>query len=114
MAWMYPIPVVLFPAAPEFPEVSAIKQEAHDLIERSLAEVSDDVAGVSIERQVVEGSASEALLERANKADLLVLGSRGLGGFRGLLLGSVSQQCVLHATRPTVVVPLPDLPREPG
>jgi nucleotide-binding universal stress UspA family protein len=35
----------------------------------------------------------------------MVLGSRGHGAFSGMLLGSVSQHCVQHATRPTVVVP---------
>jgi nucleotide-binding universal stress UspA family protein len=94
--------------AKEFPEVSVIRREAEDLIERSLAKVADDVAGLDIERGVVEGTASEVLLERAKDADLLVVGSRGLGGFAGLLLGSVSQQCVIHTTRPTVVVPSPN------
>jgi nucleotide-binding universal stress UspA family protein len=38
-------------------------------------------------------------------ADLLVVGSRGYGGFRGLLLGSVSQQCAQHAPCPVVIIP---------
>jgi len=50
------------------------------------------------------GGATEVLLEESRSADLMVLGSRGLGGFRGLLLGSVSQQCVAHAACPVVVV----------
>jgi nucleotide-binding universal stress UspA family protein len=103
--WTYPIPVALSPVAPEFPEVSKIKKEAHDFIERSIEAVRDDVAGVNIERQVAKGTPSQVLLERAKDADLLVVGSRGLGGFGGLVLGSVSQQCVLHTTRPAVVAP---------
>ena len=57
-----------------------------------------------VRRQVVCDLPSRALLERAVDADLLVVGARGLGGFRGLLLGSVSQHCVHHATVPTVIV----------
>src|SRR5918995_507309 len=43
--------------------------------------------------------------EAANDADILVVGSRGLGGFTGLLLGSVSQQCAHNAPCPLVIVP---------
>jgi nucleotide-binding universal stress UspA family protein len=43
-------------------------------------------------------------LEASKYADMLVVGSRGMGGFRELLLGSVSQQCVHHAACPVVIV----------
>ncbi len=63
---------------------------------------------VAITRRVVEGGAAQVLLDASKGADLLVVGSRGRGGFKGLLLGSVSQQCVHHARIPVVVVPPPD------
>ena len=58
-----------------------------------------DVVGVS-----VEGAPAAELIAAAADADLLVVGSRGEGGFKGLLLGSVSHQCALHAPSPVVIV----------
>lgn len=55
----------------------------------------------------IELTATQSLLSEAKGAGLLVVGSRGRGGFTGLLLGSVSQQCIHHAVCPVVVVPQP-------
>jgi nucleotide-binding universal stress UspA family protein len=75
---------------------------------RTLDEVVDatDARGLAepIERIVVCGSAARELLDAAKGADLLVVGSRGRGGFAGLVLGSVSEQCVRHAGCPVLVV----------
>jgi nucleotide-binding universal stress UspA family protein len=57
--------------------------------------------------QVVNDLPARALLEAADGAWMLVVGRRGLGGFQGLLLGSVSQQVVHHAACPVLVVPEP-------
>lgn len=73
--------------------------------EATLGEAIPDPGGVDVERRVVEGAAAAALVEESRGADLLVVGSRGLGGFRGLLLGSVGQQVTHHAACPVVVVP---------
>jgi nucleotide-binding universal stress UspA family protein len=53
------------------------------------------------------GHASEALVDEAKDATMLVVGSRGHGGFVGMLIGSISQGCVTHASCPVVVVPEP-------
>ena len=86
----------------------SLMEEAEQEAERELGDVVAEVAGdnldVPIERSVVEGPAAERLLEAAAGADLLVVGSRGHGGFHGLLLGSVSQQCAHHAPCPVVIV----------
>jgi nucleotide-binding universal stress UspA family protein len=57
-----------------------------------------------VERRVVCDIPARALLTAAAEGQMLVIGARGLGGFRGLLLGSVSRQCLHHAEVPTVVV----------
>ena len=59
---------------------------------------------VLIETRAVEGQAADVLVHASKDADMLVVGSRGRGGFRELLLGSVSQQCAHHAACPVVIV----------
>lgn len=72
-----------------------------DTLDRAGAESRD----VAIRRFVAAREPAETLVEMSDDADLLVLGTRGRGGFKGLLLGSVSQQCIQHARCPVVVVP---------
>jgi nucleotide-binding universal stress UspA family protein len=82
-----------------------LEQGAWHNVERALNDA--DTTGVETRTVVREGGAANVLLEEAQDADLLVVGSRGLGGFRGLLLGSVGQQCAHHASCPLVIVPHP-------
>jgi nucleotide-binding universal stress UspA family protein len=82
-----------------------LRDDADELLESVIAGVvSETDADVEIVRSVVEGPPASALIAASDGADLLVVGSRGLGGFRGLLLGSVGQQCVHHANCPVVIV----------
>ncbi len=60
---------------------------------------------VAVATEIVAGDASQLLLESAVDADVLVVGSRGRGGFKGVLLGSVSQRVAQHAPCPLVIVP---------
>lgn len=93
-------PVSVYPIAPAEFEESAMKG-----LENSLAALADEVAGLDVEQVIEQGQASEVLVEQAEGAELLVVGTRGHGGFAGLLLGSVSQQCTHHAHCPVVIVP---------
>lgn len=79
--------------------------EARRLIEDSLAAVDTGGLEDAIEVRPVKGAPAAAVLDAAEAATLVVVGSRGLGGFKGLLLGSVSQHVIHHAGCPVVVVP---------
>jgi nucleotide-binding universal stress UspA family protein len=70
----------------------------------ALDEVRAEAGDVEVETATAEGQAARVLLDASKDADLLVVGSRGLGGFRDLLLGSVSQQCGHYCTCPVVIV----------
>ncbi|MFF3460599.1 universal stress protein [Streptomyces sp. NPDC002730] len=69
-----------------------------------LHKVLGESGAAEVRKRLVRGNPVEVLLSEAEGAEALVVGSRGLGGFRRTLLGSVSQQCALHATCPVVIV----------
>lgn len=102
--------VVVVHAFPHFPRVTtptrADSREIHEA--RDLAAAVVDrlrATGVEAEPDVLEGPAAEAILNAADahEADLIVVGSRGLGQFGGLLLGSTSDRVVHYATVPVLV-----------
>ena len=84
----------------------AVRSQADELLEALLGELGETVSGVEVQQTVVEDRhPADALVQLSVDADLLVVGSRGRGGFSELLLGSVSHAAVLHAVCPVVVVP---------
>lgn len=85
---------------------AAARARANDVLAAALHPLKDALAGIDVQRAVVDDRhPGEALLDASRDADLLVVGSRGRGGFGQLLLGSVSHAVVLHAACPVVVVP---------
>jgi nucleotide-binding universal stress UspA family protein len=85
-------------------ELEDFRRGAAAMLDETLREVGAEVDGVAIERRVDQGTAAAVLVEESRGADLLVVGSRGHGGFAQVLLGSVSQQCAQHAFCPVVIV----------
>ena len=81
-----------------------LEQNAEEILRRAAEVAREGLPEVKIETRTVEGQPADVLVGAARDADLLVVGSRGVGGFRELLLGSVSQQCAQHATCPVVIV----------
>jgi nucleotide-binding universal stress UspA family protein len=74
-----------------------------DVVDEVLAEAPS--RSVTVERNVIAGEPTDALLAASEDAELLVLGARGIGAVKALVLGSVSQACVSRATVPVVIIP---------
>ena len=94
-------------AAPEIPPENLAKQ-AEQKLEAVLEEVFGERRPARLTSRVVASPPAAALISESLDADQLVVGSRGHGGFRGLLLGSVSEQVVRHARGTVTVVRSPE------
>jgi nucleotide-binding universal stress UspA family protein len=87
--------------------VEGLQERTRKLVDEVLAEreVAEGAAAeIAVRAEVFQGPAADVLVDRAGAADLLVVGSRGRGAFRGLLLGSVALHCAMHAPCPVLVV----------
>ena len=105
-AWQVPPPVPSLGPAPGVEVVEMIPQleeAAKTLVQSVVAEVVGDASDVTVEAVTTEGPPANVLIEAAKGADMLVVGSRGHGGFVALLLGSVSQQVATHAPCPVLI-----------
>ena len=105
-AWTVSMPVYsgtgFAAVVPEMDE--SFQRAAEQTLHDTLASLADEARGLEVESSAVSGAPAQVLVDAAQGAELLVVGSRGHGGFAGLLLGSVSQQCAAHAPCPVVIV----------
>ncbi|MFF5172862.1 universal stress protein [Micromonospora sp. NPDC000089] len=84
--------------------VPAPTEESRRMLDRTAADLTGRFPGLDVRVRQVAGGPGAALVEESREAELVVVGSRGLGGFAGLLLGSVSGQVAAHARCPVLVV----------
>ena len=88
----------------EFITADEVERTMDRRVAAAVAHVAEVTPGVATSSGTHQESPANTLIEASDGAALLVVGSRGLGGFKGLLLGSVSQKCSLHSTCPVTIV----------
>ena len=106
-AWDLPSSGLATSYSPEpagLPDAREIAGRAENALDQTLREVLGADTRLDIERVVEQGDPAAVLLRRSEGADMLVVGSRGHGGFNRLLVGSVSDKCVRHATCSVTVI----------
>jgi nucleotide-binding universal stress UspA family protein len=99
--WIAPVPYVEEDPALTKKALEVAQQE----VDSTLAALDPGSRPPVVTVRAVAGSPASTILEAADDADLIVVGSRGSGGFHRLMLGSVGTQVVHHAHRPVVVIP---------
>jgi nucleotide-binding universal stress UspA family protein len=99
-AWQIPVGTGLVPPA----DMPDYQDDARMGLTEAITGMCMIDAEVEVRPRVVEGRAAQVLLDAAEGAELLVLGSRGHGGLTEALLGSVGQYCVHHAPCPVVIM----------
>ena len=88
------------------PEPDKLEEEARTALSEAVREALGE--GAEVTERVEQGHPARVLVNASRAAQLVVVGSRGRGGFVGLMLGSVSQYCVTHARCPVLVMPHED------
>ncbi|MEU0562972.1 universal stress protein [Dactylosporangium maewongense] len=87
-----------------------IEATEQQLLEAAVAGWREKYPAVALETRLVNGRTAQALLDASGTAQLVAVGSRGHGGFAGLLLGSVGQHLMHHAACPVLIVHAPAAP----
>ena len=102
--WGYPL---LYPGDEDL--VERARTMAQEETDSALEKAGTGSRPPSVTTQAVSGLPADELIQAAEGADMLVVGSRGTGGFKQLVLGSVSTQVTHHARCPVVVIPAEDV-----
>ena len=89
--------------APDLPG-TGLRDQAEDLLAEAAAEAAKTAPQIRVSTHLIDGAATPVLLEESDPTTLLVLGDRGLGGFSGLIIGSVAVHAAAHARSPILVV----------
>ena len=92
----------------------SLRRTAEERLAAAAAQVGEVAPDVAVSQEVTTGMAAALLVSLSGEAQLAVVGHRGLGGFAGLVIGSVSAALAAHAACPVVVVRGPDAPRQDG
>ncbi|KPN16285.1 MULTISPECIES: universal stress protein [Arthrobacter] len=98
--WSYPVALAVPIASSEW----SPRVEAESILDDTVQEAFGEDLPEGLQKTVVSGQPVPVLVEASNDAEMLVLGSRGRGGFAGLLLGSVSSAAAAHAHCPVLIV----------
>ena len=85
-------------------ERSAVLVAAREVLDKAVASIPSGSPEIAVEGVLVHGEPGVVLLHEAETADMVVVGSRGRGGFAELVMGSVSHRVVHHAHCPVVVI----------
>ena len=84
------------------------EKDASALLNEVVASVRKNYPNLKLVSPLIQGPTAQTIMDRAKEADMVVVGSRGRGGFSALLLGSVGQQLVHHCPAPVVIIHLAD------
>lgn len=105
--WAWSFPAYAYSGYIAVPAVEPYEQASKEALDKTMADAAAtlDLSGVTVTSELVHGSPAEVLIEASANASLVVVGSRGHGGFTGLLLGSVSQAVAAHAHCPVIIIP---------
>lgn len=105
LCWHYPAAVGIAPTGKAPKAITdEVRAEMQETLDKALTDVFGTAVPSRVQSEVAYGHPAEVLIDESQRADLLVVGSRGHGQFHGMLAGSVSMHCVTHAACPVVVV----------